>query len=81
MGNFNQPDNCWRNNIAGHKKSKRFLGSINDNFLTQVIEGLMRRGALVDLILTNKDRLIGDKKVEGRLGCSDREIFMLHEMM
>jgi len=33
-----------------------------------------RRGALLDLILTNKEGLIGDVKIKGSLGCSDHEI-------
>ena len=34
----------------------------------------MRRGALLDLILTNKEGLVGDVKVKGSLGCSDHEM-------
>jgi len=37
MGEFNHPDICWRNHMAGHKQSKRFLECIDDNFLFQVI--------------------------------------------
>ncbi|KAJ7410616.1 hypothetical protein BTVI_53109 [Pitangus sulphuratus] len=35
VGDFNQPDICWRSNTAMHKQSRRFLESIDDNFLTQ----------------------------------------------
>ena len=34
----------------------------------------MRRGALLDLVLTNKEGLVEDVKAGGRLGCSDHEI-------
>jgi len=34
----------------------------------------MRRGALLDLILASKKRLVGDAKVKGSLGCSDHEM-------
>ncbi|GAB0184760.1 hypothetical protein GRJ2_000941300 [Grus japonensis] len=34
----------------------------------------MRRGAMLDLILTNKEGLVGDVKLKGSLGCSDHEI-------
>lgn len=33
------------------------------SFLTQVVEDLMRRGALLDLRLANKEELIGDVNV------------------
>jgi len=33
-----------------------------------------RKGALLDLVLTNKEGLVEDVKVGGRLGCSDDEI-------
>lgn len=50
--------------MAGHKPSKRSLRSINDNILTQVVDG--HRDVQVDFILTNKHWLTGDMKVEGR---------------
>lgn len=59
-----------KDNTAGHQQFRRFLRSIDDNFLTQEIEELMRRGALLGLILTTK-RLVGDVKVKGNLGCSN----------
>ena len=34
----------------------------------------MRRGVLWDLVLTNKQRLVGNMKVEIHLGCSNDEI-------
>ncbi|PKU26923.1 selenoprotein n [Limosa lapponica baueri] len=33
MGDFNHPDICWKDNTEGHKKSRRFLACVNDNFL------------------------------------------------
>ncbi|KAJ7411388.1 dtw domain-containing protein 2 [Willisornis vidua] len=63
----------WRDNIAGQKQSKRFLESIRDNLLTQLMEDTTKRSALLDLILANKRRLIGDVKVEGSLDCSGHE--------
>ncbi|GAB0178252.1 hypothetical protein GRJ2_000290500 [Grus japonensis] len=33
----------------------------------------MRRGAMLDLIVTNKEGLVGDGKLKGSLGCSDHE--------
>ena len=42
-------------------------------FILQVIEEPTRRGAMLDLILTNKEGLVGDVKLKGSLGCSDHE--------
>ncbi|KAM9590815.1 uncharacterized protein ACIBXB_005869 [Morphnus guianensis] len=74
MGNFNHPDICWRDNTAGHKQSRRFLECVDDNFLLQVIEEPTRRGARLDLVLTNKEGLVGNVKLKGSLGCSDHEM-------
>ncbi|GAB0185586.1 nucleoside diphosphate kinase 6 [Grus japonensis] len=40
----------------------------------------MRRGAMVDLVLTNKEGLVENVKLKGSLGCSDHEIvkFNIH---
>ncbi|GAB0208721.1 hypothetical protein GRJ2_003337800 [Grus japonensis] len=40
----------------------------------QVIEEPTRRGAMLDLVLTNKEGLVGDVKLKGSLGCSDHEM-------
>ncbi|GAB0182816.1 hypothetical protein GRJ2_000746900 [Grus japonensis] len=73
MGDFNHPDICWRGNTAGHKQSRKFLECVDDNFLLQVTEEPMRRGAMLDLVLTTKEGLVGDVKLKGSLGCSDHE--------
>ncbi|GAB0182061.1 mitochondrial enolase superfamily member 1 [Grus japonensis] len=74
MGDFNHPDICWRDNAAERKQSRKFLECVDDNFLLQVIEEPMRRGAMLDLILTNKEGLVGDIKLKGNLGCSDHKM-------
>ncbi|GAB0208601.1 hypothetical protein GRJ2_003325800 [Grus japonensis] len=74
MGDFNHPGICWNSNMAKHAQSRRFLQSIDDNFLTQVVEESTRRGVLLDLVLPNKEGLVGDVKVGGSLGCSDHEM-------
>ncbi|GAB0199938.1 mitochondrial enolase superfamily member 1 [Grus japonensis] len=61
MGDFNHPDICWKGNMAKHAQSRRFLQSIDDNFLTQVVEEPTRRGVLLDLVLTNKEGLDGER--------------------
>ncbi|GAB0206162.1 hypothetical protein GRJ2_003081800 [Grus japonensis] len=74
MGDFSHPDICWRDNTAGHKQSRRFLECIDDNFLLQVIEEPTRRCAMLDLVLTSKEGLVGDVKLKGSLGCRDHEM-------
>ena len=39
MGDFNHPDICWDSAMVGGRQSKRFLESVEDNFLVQVIDG------------------------------------------
>lgn len=59
MEDFNHPHICWRNNTEGHKKSMKFLQCTADNFLLQVIEERTRWGAMLDLVLINKEALVG----------------------
>ncbi|GAB0178102.1 hypothetical protein GRJ2_000275500 [Grus japonensis] len=54
MGDFNHPDICWRDKAAERKQSREFLECVDDNLLLQVIEEPMRRGAMLDLILTKR---------------------------
>ncbi|PKU31622.1 hypothetical protein llap_18074 [Limosa lapponica baueri] len=62
MGDFKYPDICGKDNTARHAEPQRFLQIIVDNFLTQVVDEPMRIGALLDLVLTNKEGLVGDVK-------------------
>ncbi|GAB0185088.1 mitochondrial enolase superfamily member 1 [Grus japonensis] len=54
-----------------HKQSRMFLECVDDSFLLQVIEDPTRRGAVLDLVLTNKEGLVENVKLKGSLGCSD----------
>ncbi|PKU43893.1 dtw domain-containing protein 2 [Limosa lapponica baueri] len=74
LGDFNHPNIWWRDNAAGHKQSRRFLECTDNNFLLQVMEQPTRRGAMLDLVLTNREGLVGNAKLQGSLGCSDREM-------
>ncbi|GAB0190982.1 hypothetical protein GRJ2_001563500 [Grus japonensis] len=75
MRDIDHPNICWKDMpTAGHKQSRRFLEHIGDNFLLQVIEEPTRRGAMLDLVLTNKEGLVGNVKLKGSLGCSDHEM-------
>ncbi|KAJ7403117.1 hypothetical protein BTVI_80475 [Pitangus sulphuratus] len=66
VGDFNYPDICRRSNTVKHKQSKRFLKSTDDNVLSQMMEDSTRNGVLLDLILTNREGVVGCS-----LGCSD----------
>lgn len=37
IGDFEHPNVCWENNMEGFKQSWRFLKSVEDNFLVQVL--------------------------------------------
>lgn len=69
---MNPLETWWHNNIVGHNTSRRFWGSIDGTFLTQVIKKTVRRGTLQDLI--NKEELIGDVRTRGNLGSSEYEM-------
>jgi len=73
MGDFNHPDISWEDHTARQAQSRRSLQS-TDNFLRKVVQQPTRKGALLDLVLTNKEGLVEDVKARGRLGCSDHEI-------
>jgi len=74
MGHFNHPDISWEVHTARHTQSRRFLQSIKNNFLMQVVEEPTRRGTLLDPVLTNKEGLVEDVKAGDSLVCSDHEM-------
>ncbi|PKU31484.1 adaptin ear-binding coat-associated protein 1 [Limosa lapponica baueri] len=74
VGDFNFPDVCWKHNTAEREQSRRFLECVEDNFLTQLVREPTRESALLDLLLVNREGLVGDVKVGGRLGQSDHEM-------
>jgi len=71
MGYFNH-QYCWKSSSARHTQY-RFLQCVEDNFPAQVVEP-PRRGVLLDLVLTNKEGLVGNVKAGGSPACSDHEI-------
>ncbi|XP_065421532.1 uncharacterized protein LOC101931368 isoform X1 [Chrysemys picta bellii] len=74
MGDFNHPDICWESNTEVYRQSRKFLESVGDNFLVQVLEEPTRGRAFLDLLLTNREELVGEAKVDGNLGGSDHEM-------
>jgi len=74
MGDFKHPDICWDSGMAGGRQSRRFLESVQDNFLVQIIDGPTRGEALLDLVLTNEEESIREVKIGGSLGCSNHAL-------
>jgi len=74
LGDFNHPDICWKSSTASCRKSRRFLECLEDDFLSQVIDTPTLGDAILDLMLTNASKLIGDVKTGGSLGCSDHAL-------
>ena len=63
MGDFNFPDVCWKDNTAERKQSRRSLEWVENNFLTQLVSEASRDGALMELLLVNREGLGRDVKV------------------
>jgi len=74
MEDFIHSSVCWRDNTAGHKQSRRFLESIDNSLFLQMTEDTVRKGALLDFLLSNKEGLVGDVNVKGGLGGSEHEM-------
>ena len=77
-GDFNQPDICWKSSMANCRQSRRLLECIENNFLSPVIYGCTREDAILDLVLTNANELIGDTRKGGCLDCSDHAMLRSH---
>ena len=60
--------------MAGGRQSRRFLESVEDNILVQVVDGPTQGEALLDLVLTNAEESIREVKIGGSLGCSDHAL-------
>lgn len=52
---------------------RRFLESVNDNFLMHLIRKLSSKGTLLDLLLTNKEESDRDAKIKGSLSYSNHQ--------
>jgi len=70
LGIFNHPDDCQKSSMAICRQSRRLLECMEDNFSSQVIDSPTRRGAILDLLLTNTSELVSDTLIGDSLGCS-----------
>ena len=48
--------------------------------LCTLLPGGVRKGAMLDLVLTNEEGLVSNVKLKGSLGCSDQEIVELESL-
>ncbi|GAB0177896.1 hypothetical protein GRJ2_000254900 [Grus japonensis] len=74
MGDFNLSDVNWEHHTADTSTSRSFLKHLDDNFLVQLLKELTRKGALLDLLLMNREGLMGELAIGGCLGHSDHEV-------
>lgn len=58
QGDFNHPNTCWKSSMVSCRQSRRVLKSIENNFLSQLIDSPARGDAILDLMVTNTSELI-----------------------
>jgi len=71
VGDFHVADVCWKDNPAERKTSRRFLGCVEETFLTQLMSEPARKGAPLGLLFVNREGFVGDVMAGGRLGHSN----------
>lgn len=74
LGDFNHPDNCGKSSMESFSQFRRLLECTEDNFQSQVIDALTRGDAILNLLLTKANELMGRIRTGGCLGCSDRAL-------
>ena len=72
MGDFNYRNIDWVNNV-GDNEAEQFIEVINDSFLRQLVNVPTRGNNILDLVLTDREDLVNNLEVGGRLGNSDHE--------
>lgn len=74
MGDFNFPDISWENHTANTNRSRKFLRHVNDSFLVQILRELTRKGVVLDLLLVNREGLVGAVVISGHPGHRSHEV-------
>lgn len=79
-GDFNLPDICWKNHqVTGHqyplRVNNKFLDTIQDLGMDQVVEFPTRKDSFLDLFLTNRPSLVN--RTEPLPGLSDHDTIIL----
>ena len=71
IGDMNFPDIKWKTGSSG-AKGRRFMETLDDNFLTQHVEEATHdSGNVLDLIISSKEELVKDIELIRKLGKSD----------
>ena len=74
IGDLNFPDIDWANGTAG-SRGRKFHEATTEAFLEQhVEEATHTSGNILDLILTDKEGLVNNVTMMGRIGMSDHEL-------
>ena len=71
MGDLSHPDICQDGSTAGGTQSRRFLESVEDYLLIQVLDGPTRGESPLDLELTSAEVSVREVKIGGSLSCRD----------
>lgn len=74
LGGFNHPDTYWKSNTANCKQSRRLLECTEDSFLAEVIENPSKGDTLLDLLLTNAEKLTRGIKTGDTLGFGEHAL-------
>jgi len=62
---FNLSNVCWKYNTAERKQSRMFPECLEDNFLIQLVSKPTRESAVLDLLFTNRGRLVDNVMIFG----------------
>lgn len=73
VDDFSFPDIFWNYNTAEGEQPQRFPECVGDNFLTQLKEPTRGR-KILNLLLVNREDLVGDIKIGICLGQSDHKM-------
>ena len=76
IGDFNYPEIDWENGLSG-ARSREFFETVTEKHMYQhVKEPTHASGNVLDLILSDKDEIIQNVHLNGKLGKSDHEIIV-----
>ena len=74
IGDFNYPEIDWENGLSG-SRGQEFFETVSEKHMHQhVKESTHQSGNILDLILSDKEEIIQNVNLNGKLGKSDHEI-------
>ncbi|XP_053897559.1 uncharacterized protein LOC128844145 [Malaclemys terrapin pileata] len=72
VGDFNYPHIDWEHVTSGRNAESKFLDTLNDCFLEQLVREPTRGEATLDLVLSGAQELVQEVTITGLLGNSDQ---------